>query len=358
MDLVLNEEKHHTLELWQAILILIPLCSLALWIIVSNTFVTLAVFCFSSMRSPTNIYLASLASTDLLVGLIILPFNIIQIVYNEWIFSQEMCKTWLTLDVTLSTLSILHLIAIAVDRFRAVSDGIMYLQNRSVNDVIQVILCLWCISVWIATPPVLGWGNWIKIEVDEIYMCDYSSTVGYVVHSAFGSFIFPMILMVNVYMKIYRKIQQRLKERASVPSLDVSLDRELSETETSGSLYKNQVESLEKARVKLKILRPSSQIHDFVSKKIRFSLTKERRAARTLGIIIGAFLICWLPFCTMYILRPFTGEPPVVIYHLLTWLGYCNSACNPVVYCIYNKDFKQVFNRIFCRRKNRVPRIV
>ncbi|ODM93245.1 putative G-protein coupled receptor No18 [Orchesella cincta] len=343
-----EDEERESLETWQVVLVLVPLCSIAVWIVLSNAFVILAVVASKSMRTPPNIYLASLASTDFLVGMLILPFNILQIVKNYWMFSEELCKTWLTLDVTLSTLSIFHLIAIAVDRYRAVSDGVAYVLNRTIRDVVSVVICLWIVCLWIATPPILGWGSWNDIKLNEKFICEYSTTFGYVIHSAFGSFIFPMILMITIYLKIFGKIQQKFQERAAVPSLQNSIDRELSETETSGDLLKTKRETQKVKRMNNS--RPTSQIQEFVTKKIRFSLTKERRAVRTLGIIIGSFMICWLPFCIMYIIRPKTGDPPIVIYHLLTWLGYLNSAVNPIIYCVCSKDFKRAFNRFFCRR--------
>ncbi|CAL8114018.1 unnamed protein product [Orchesella dallaii] len=352
-----DEELREPLETWQVVLILIPLCTITVWIVLSNSFVMLAVLCQRSMRTPPNVYLASLATADFLVGTLILPFNILQIVKNHWMFSEELCKTWLTLDVTLSTLSIFHLIAIAVDRYRAVSDGVTYVLNRTIHDVMSVVICLWILCLWISTPPVLGWGDWNDLKLNEKFICDYSTTFGYVLHSAFGSFIFPMILMIVIYRKIFKKIKQKFIERATVPSIQNSLDRELSETETSGDLLRTNRETKKVKRIN-NSSRPTSQIQEFMTKKIRFSLTKERRAARTLGIIIGAFMICWVPFCIMYILRPKTGDPPIVIYHLLTWLGYLNSAVNPIIYCIYSKDFKRAFNRLVCRcKRNRNSRV-
>ncbi|KAJ9597916.1 hypothetical protein L9F63_011203, partial [Diploptera punctata] len=76
----------------------------------------------------------------------------------------------------------------------------------------------------------------------------------------------------------------------------------------------------------------------------------ETKAAKTLGIIVGGFIVCWLPFFTMYLVRAFCED---CIHHLvfsiLFWLGYCNSAINPCIYALFSKDFRFAFKRIICR---------
>ncbi|XP_056635212.1 alpha-2C adrenergic receptor [Diorhabda sublineata] len=79
--------------------------------------------------------------------------------------------------------------------------------------------------------------------------------------------------------------------------------------------------------------------------KRRLARQKEKRATLILGLIMGSFIACWLPFFFMYILRlayPF----PQIAFSTAFWLGYMNSALNPVIYTIFNKDFRRAFRRI------------
>lgn len=73
----------------------------------------------------------------------------------------------------------------------------------------------------------------------------------------------------------------------------------------------------------------------------------ETKAAKTLALIVGGFILCWLPFFTMYMIRAFCQlciEP--LLFSILFWLGYCNSAINPLIYALFSKDFRMAFKTI------------
>lgn len=79
--------------------------------------------------------------------------------------------------------------------------------------------------------------------------------------------------------------------------------------------------------------------------KRRIARKKEKRATLILGLIMGSFIACWLPFFFMYILR-LAYNIPGIAFSTAFWLGYMNSALNPVIYTIFNKDFRRAFRRI------------
>ncbi|XP_017037850.1 alpha-2 adrenergic receptor isoform X1 [Drosophila kikkawai] len=83
--------------------------------------------------------------------------------------------------------------------------------------------------------------------------------------------------------------------------------------------------------------------------KRRIARKKEKRATLILGLIMGSFIACWLPFFFLYILVPACGDlchVPDSAFAVAFWLGYMNSALNPAIYTIFNKDFRRAFRRI------------
>lgn len=90
--------------------------------------------------------------------------------------------------------------------------------------------------------------------------------------------------------------------------------------------------------------------------KKRVARKKERRATLILGLIMGSFIACWLPFFFLYSISPVcpiceeAPDSPCCVqgwgFSFAFWLGYSNSALNPVIYTIFNKDFRRAFKRI------------
>ncbi|KAJ2941606.1 hypothetical protein O0L34_g14662 [Tuta absoluta] len=83
--------------------------------------------------------------------------------------------------------------------------------------------------------------------------------------------------------------------------------------------------------------------------KRRIARKKEKRATLILGLIMGSFIACWLPFFFLYILEAactIKCNIPKIAFAIAFWLGYMNSVLNPVIYTIFNKDFRRAFRRI------------
>lgn len=105
----------------------------------------------------------------------------------------------------------------------------------------------------------------------------------------------------------------------------------------------NQISELEPALPK-----PEKKQRDPEKEKRRIARKKEKRATLILGLIMGSFIACWLPFFFLYILVPLCPNCsiPDTAFALAFWLGYMNSALNPAIYTIFNKDFRRAFRRI------------
>ncbi|XP_024880655.1 alpha-2Da adrenergic receptor [Temnothorax curvispinosus] len=82
--------------------------------------------------------------------------------------------------------------------------------------------------------------------------------------------------------------------------------------------------------------------------KRRIARKKEKRATLILGFIMGSFIACWLPFFVLYIVKPLFPDfdIPSQAFVIAFWLGYTNSALNPFIYTVFNKDFRRAFRRI------------
>ncbi|KAJ8336117.1 hypothetical protein SKAU_G00394600 [Synaphobranchus kaupii] len=88
-----------------------------------------------------------------------------------------------------------------------------------------------------------------------------------------------------------------------------------------------------------------------VSRK-KISQAREKRFTFVLAVVMGVFVVCWFPFFFSYSLYSVCREScaiPEPLFKFFFWIGYCNSSLNPVIYTIFNQDFRRAFQKILCK---------
>ncbi|XP_066569653.1 trace amine-associated receptor 3-like [Amia ocellicauda] len=89
------------------------------------------------------------------------------------------------------------------------------------------------------------------------------------------------------------------------------------------------------------------QMQSIEGKKRLAPRSKDRKATKTLSIVIGVFILCWLPYFVNSVMDPYvhSSTPPIVV-DALQWLGYFNSGCNPIIYGFFYPWFQKALNLI------------
>ena len=92
-----------------------------------------------------------------------------------------------------------------------------------------------------------------------------------------------------------------------------------------------------------------------VHRSERRRMKREHKAAKTLGIIMGAFILCFLPFFSWYVATTMCRNCPYppMLGSALFWVGYFNSCLNPIIYAYFNREFRTAFKKLL--RLDRVP---
>ncbi|CAL1295945.1 unnamed protein product [Larinioides sclopetarius] len=303
-------------------------------IVVGNMLVCIAIATEKALKTVQNWFIASLAVSDFLVGLIIMPFSLAKEVMGYWIFGRIWCEIHSALDVFLCTASINSLCLISLDRYWSVTHAVEYLRKRTPRRSLAMICGVWVLSAIISLPPLVGWK---KPEKPSNYPeCLLSDDVGYVLYSAFGSFYVPAFVMVFVYCRIF--VAARSRARGSEEDVSEMGEETKNGKKKKKKKVKAQVEEAPKRQ-------PTTEAERH---KRRIAKAKERRATLILGLIMASFILAWLPFFVLYVLEALCKVCDIgpTGFAVAFWLGYCNSALNPIIYTIFNRDFRKAFRKI------------
>ncbi|XP_036829599.1 D(2) dopamine receptor A [Oncorhynchus mykiss] len=425
---------------YAVLLVLLIFC-----VVFGNVLVCVAVSRERALQTTTNYLIVSLAVSDLLLAILVMPWGVYLEVVGEWRFSLIHCDILLTLDVMMCTASILNLCAISIDRYMAVAMPMLYnTRYSSRRRVALMIAVVWFLSFAISSPLLFGLNNTASREETKCAFADPS----FVVYSSVASFYVPFIVTLLVYAQIcvvlrrrgrrtmprrhglhpqgggktgeghrHRKNKSTLPEDVKLCTLitrppttapqrkKVTLVKEAVvhplEEEPLGCGFLSQLDqslppphpshrpppSGRATKISLSIsvvpapfpspsVAPRSTLvprratfEDGMSGRERWrernadrekgamekervkgtlSQQKERKATQMLAIVLGVFIICWLPFFLTHVLKAHCGSCCIApsLYSAVTWLGYLNSAVNPVIYTTFNIEFRKAFIKI------------
>lgn len=330
--------------------------------LLSNAFVIATIFLTRKLHTPANFLIGSLAVTDMLVSILVMPISIVYTVSKTWSLGQIFCDIWLSSDITFCTASILHLCVIALDRYWAITDALEYSKRRTMRRAAVMVAVVWVISISISMPPLF----WRQAKAhEELTECMVNTDqISYTLYSTFGAFYVPTVLLIILYGRIYIAARSRIFKTPSYSGKRFTT-AQLIQTSAGSSLCSLNSASNQEAHLHsgsagdggggspLFMNSVKVKLADNVLERKRLCAARERKATKTLGIILGAFIICWLPFFVDTLVLAICKECwfDQLLFDAFTWLGYLNSLINPVIYTAFNDDFKQAFQKLIKFRR-------
>ncbi|XP_028990891.1 trace amine-associated receptor 13c-like [Betta splendens] len=271
-----------------------------------NSLVVFSISHFRQLQTPTNTLLQSLAVSDLLLGLLVMPVEGLRYIETCWLLGRLMCALSPYVFYCLISASLGHMVLISIVRYLTICDPLQYYSKITMTNV-KICICLCWTSSLFYNGLLLMEHMWHPDSISSchgecVVVINYiSSTV-----DLFVTFVAPCTVMAVLYMRVFLVALSQVR---------------VIQSQTAAS-------------------------------SVRAAPTAKRsqtKAARTLGILIVVFLMCYCP----YYYPTFLGEDTstrLSYYSILTWIELLNSCLNPLIYALFYPWFRKAI-KLICTLK-------
>ncbi|XP_029024168.1 cholecystokinin receptor type A isoform X4 [Betta splendens] len=303
------------------------------------------------MRTVTNLFLLSLAVSDLMVSLVCIPFTLIPNLMRDFIFGTGICKLVMYFMGVSVSVSTFNLVAISLERYSAICNPLTSRTWQTKSHAAKVITATWAASFILMLPYPISSAlkPFTRLNNSTGHMCRLVWPNDTIQQSWYVSlllllFLIPGIVMMTAYglisLELYRGIKCELNNRKS------GRDRQSS----TGSIKPGDSDGCYLQPSKKKSITASHSgskpmLGRVCSSNSTANLMAKKRVIRMLLVIVFLFFLCWTPVFVVNAWQAFdrrsayrlTGAP-ISFIHLLSYTSAC---VNPIIYCFMNKRFRQ-----------------
>ncbi|XP_002194773.4 histamine H3 receptor-like isoform X2 [Taeniopygia guttata] len=383
---------------------------LVLATVLGNALVILAFVADRSLRTQGNFFFLNLAVADLLVGGFCIPLYIPYVLTGEWRLGKGLCKLWLVVDYLVCTASVFNIVLISFDRFICVTRAVSYrAQQGMTRNAVLKMMTVWIAAFLLYGPAILSWEHIAQKSILPEGEChaEFFYNWYFLMIASTVEFFTPFITVMYFNLSIYLNIRKRtlLRNENLSPGQDCEMNiqgekrehtvffvkpanRDKHEKRASSLLPPRKAPRLQASaelgnqpsnlsasldlpplQVDVKtrsprngffkatesLCHPSSKA-DVTNMTNRFRLSRDKRVAKSLAVIVCVFGLCWAPYTLLMIIRAACHGHCVhySLYEISFWLLWVNSAINPVLYPLCHMSFRKAFIKLLCPQKAKI----
>ncbi|NXP66742.1 HRH3 protein, partial [Chloropsis cyanopogon] len=385
---------------------------LVLATVLGNALVILAFVVDRSLRTQGNFFFLNLAVADLLVGGFCIPLYIPYVLTGEWRLGRGLCKLWLVVDYLVCTASVFNIVLISFDRFICVTRAVSYrAQQGMTRNAVLKMMTVWIAAFLLYGPAILSWEHIAQKSILPEGEChaEFFYNWYFLMIASTVEFFTPFITVTYFNLSIYLNIRKRTllrNENLSPGQEDCEMNfqgekrehtvffvkpakRDKHETRASSLLPPGKAPRLQASdelgnqpsnlgvsldlpplQVDVKtrpprngffkatesLCHPSSKVDVGNIMASRFRLSRDKRVAKSLAVIVCVFGLCWAPYTLLMIIRAACHGHCVhySLYEISFWLLWVNSAINPVLYPLCHMSFRKAFLKLLCPQKAKI----
>ncbi|XP_065339229.1 gastrin/cholecystokinin type B receptor-like isoform X3 [Cloeon dipterum] len=324
--------------------------------VVGNSLIVFTILRYKRMKSATNVFLASLASADLLLIIVCIPVKVAKLFSYTWTMGEFLCKSVHYIQNVSAISSVLTLTAMSTERYYAIVHPMRAKYTCTIRQATKIILGTWVASFLLSIPilfvqVLLPVGGRVKA-----YWCvrnwdDVTLWQAYEVYMLLLLLVVPTIIMGATYSSISCEVWRVMKRR---------------QTMTTGQGLQS-MEQLRRAP-RTMAMRHSSRCSTTSTVRNRLAEDDNRtvkQVVKMLIAVVALFVVCWAPVLIDNVLTAY-GVLPFIrtanLKHMATafhLMAYFNSCINPIVYGFMSRNFRESFHKALARcclrRKVRLP---
>ncbi|KAM7366325.1 hypothetical protein PAMP_015774 [Pampus punctatissimus] len=308
------------------------------------------------MRTVTNLFLLSLAISDLMVSLVCIPFTLIPNLMRDFIFGNGICKLvmyFMSVSVSVSTF---NLVAISLERYSAICNPLTSRAWQTKSHAAKVISATWVASFILMLPyPISSTIKpFTRLNNSTGHMCRLVWPNDTIQQSWYVSlllllFLIPGIVMMTAYglisLELYRGIKFEMSNRKSGRERQTSTSSIKPGDSDGCYLQPSKKKSITLRTGNFSTSSSKSLTGRVCGSNSTANLMAKKRVIRMLLVIVFLFFLCWTPVFVVNAWQAFdrrmtyrlTGAP-ISFIHLLSYTSAC---VNPIIYCFMNKRFRQ-----------------
>nr|XP_033803264.1 pyroglutamylated RF-amide peptide receptor [Geotrypetes seraphini] len=284
-----------------------------------NSLVVYIIVWKKATRTATDLFICSLACSDLLVTFFCVPFTLLQNVSSEWLGGPFVCKMVPFIQTTAIVASTLTMTCIAVERYQGIVYPLKMKKKYTSKRAYKMLGFVWTIAIIVGSPMLRV--QTLEVKFDFLYnlhhVCCLESWSNIALRRAYAIFILVALFLVplTAILLLYSKI-----------GYELWIKKRIGDSSVLNTLSRNEM---------AKITR------------------KKKRAVMMMVIVVTFFAACWAPFHVVHILfeyndleEEYDDVTVKMIFAIVQAVGFFNSFNNPVVYTFMNENFKKSFAAI------------
>ncbi|NWV19786.1 GPR19 protein, partial [Origma solitaria] len=273
----------------------------ALWLIsvLGNFLVCLVIHRSRRTQSTTNYFVVSMACADLVSSVGSAPFLLLQLLSGRWLLGSAVCRLVRYLQYLTPGVQIYVLFSIGVDRFYTIVYPLSFKVSR--GKAKKMILASWLCGALFASPACFLYGSSSDHHCNFFLPDSWQGAAFSIIH-LLVVFLIPSLLIILFYQKVIKYIWR---------------------IGTDGMTVRRTTNIVPRTKVKT----------------IKMFL-----------MLNSMFLLSWLPFFTVQLWHPQETDyrRSSLLFLAVTWISFSSSASKPILFCIYNANFRRGMKETFC----------